>query len=134
MIHTFIRAYAVAGVYRSETRGMYGAILGLHLNCHTFHSFELCSTGCCVCVCVCWFCSLSVCAWSGLCCDHWVFSVQGAAQGQNAVLPETRGDRKPGPESARRLGLQVSSTLTYSDDTLLYLHLVPYALSLLAFC
>lgn len=50
----------------------------------------------------------------GLCCDQWVFSVQGAAQGQNAVLPETRGDRKPGPEGARRRRIQVSC----SDVTL----------------
>lgn len=117
-IHTFIRVYYVAGVYDSEMiePGLYSTILGLQLDCHTFHSFALCSTGCCVRVC--WFCPLSVCAWSGLCCDQWVFSVQGAAQGQNALLPETRGDRKPGPEGARRRGLQVSSTLTYSDVTL----------------
>lgn len=39
-----------------------------------------------------------------------VFSLQGAAPGQNALLPETRGDRKSGPEGAGRRRLQVSST------------------------
>lgn len=83
------------------------------------HISLICIVFDCVCVCSCarWFCSLSVCSWSGLCFDQWVFSAQGAAQGQNALLPETRGDRKPGPEGTRRRGLQVSSTLTYSDVT-----------------
>lgn len=45
-----------------------------------------------------------------LCGDWWVFSVQGAAPRQNALLPETRGDRKPGPERAGWGRLQVSYT------------------------
>lgn len=36
--------------------------------------------------------------------------MQGAAPCQNALLPETRGDRKLGPERARRGRIQVSYT------------------------
>lgn len=42
-----------------------------------------------------------------LCNDWWAFSVQGAAPCQNALLPKTRGDRKPGPERAWWGRLQV---------------------------
>lgn len=45
---------------------------------------------------------------SMLCGDWWVFCVQGAAPRQNALLLETRGDRKPGPERAGWGRLQVS--------------------------
>lgn len=53
IIHKFISVF-VAEVYISEMMGPgpHSAILGLQLNCHTFHSFALCSTGCCVRVCV----------------------------------------------------------------------------------
>lgn len=42
--------------------------------------------------------------------------MQGSAAGQNAVLPETGGDRSPVPECAGRCGHQVSSSssLCYS--------------------
>lgn len=43
--------------------------------------------------------------------------MQSAAQGQNALLPETRGDWKPGPESAGWSRVQVSySYITLPDN------------------
>lgn len=61
--------------------------------------------------------------------DQWAFCMQGAAQGQNALLPETGGDRKPGPAGTRRRGRKVSSTLINSHGTLPYIHFA-YAFSL----
>lgn len=56
----------------------------------------MCVSGCVGCA------HSAFCGWTGLCLTGRIFSPQGAAPGQNALLPETRGDRKSGPEGARR--------------------------------